>query len=164
MGKVMGDHGPRLLGDLVLGGQVEVVGAKAQAAQGVLVLGKNGGSDVKEIVKVDSADGKPAQIVARRQLLAAELVVPRLVGPAEKACQAALHLILKASQALQMIEALVQRLIEADDHGRRRAQARVEDGLLSVQVVLDGVLSRTVAPAETVVEDLGAAARHPARA
>ena len=63
-----------------------------------------------------------------------------------------------------MLDALLERLVEADDHGRGGAQAGLDERALRGEVFGDGVLELAVAAAEVLGEDLGAAAGDPADA
>ncbi len=162
--KIMGDGGPGLLGDLVFGGQVKVVGPVAQTQQGLGVAGEDAGADMNDIVEVDPADRQPAQVLGGADLGATQIRVVGLVGPTQKAAETAAHRILEGAQAVQVAQALVQRLVKTDDHGGGAAHARVQDGLLGGVIVFGLVFGRTVSHAEAVIEDLGPATGDPAGA
>src|SRR6185369_4627570 len=74
----------RLLGDLVLDGQVEVVGAVLERTERVLVLGQHRGADVTHVVEEDPRERHVAPVLPRRDLAAAEGGAVGLVRPAEE--------------------------------------------------------------------------------
>src|SRR6266550_393811 len=128
-----------LLGDLVFDRQVEVVGAEVERAEGALVLRQHRSADVAHVVEEDPRERDPAPVLLRRDLAAAERRAVRLVRPAEEREEAA-DLVLEVARALQVLEPLVEGLVEADHHRRRRLQARLDDRALGLEVVGDRVL------------------------
>ena len=72
--------------------------------------------------------------------------------------------ILEGAGAFEMLDALVDGLVEADDHGGGGAQAGVDEGALGFEVFGDGVFELAVAAAEVFGENLRAAAGDPAHA
>jgi hypothetical protein len=89
--EVEADGGAGHLGDLVLDGEVEVVGAVEEAFEGALVLGEDGGADAGDIVEIDAAEGEVAEVFAGGYLdvrAAAEGGEVGLEGPAEEAGEA----------------------------------------------------------------------------
>ena len=63
-----------------------------------------------------------------------------------------------------MLDALVERFVEADDHGGCGVEAGFEDGALRGEVFRDGVFEFGVTAAEVLGEDLRASAGDPAHA
>src|ERR671930_1861106 len=157
------DPRSRLLRDLVLDREVEVVGAVVERAEGVLVLGQHRRPDVLDVVEEDPAQPDPAPVLPWRDLAAAERRPVRLVRPAEEREEAA-DLVLEVARPLQVLEPLVERLVEADHHRRRRVEAGLDDRALRLEVVGDEVLPLRVPRAEVLGEDLGTAAGDPVHA
>ena len=102
-------------------------------------------------------------VLARRDLAAAEGRAVRLVRPAEEREEPA-RLVLEVARALQVLEPLVERLVEADHHRRGRLQAGLDDRALGLEVVGDRVLPLGVPGAEVLGQDLAAAAGDPVHA
>ena len=69
--------------------------------------------------------------------------------------------VLEVARPLQVLEPLLERLVEADHHRRRRPHAALDDGPLRLEVLGDRVLPLGVPLAEVLGEDLAAAARDP---
>src|SRR5207247_6461428 len=103
------DARARLLRDLVLDRQVEVVRAVVERAEGVFVLRQNGRADVLHVVQEDAAERYVSPVLARRDLAAAEGSAVRLVGPAEEREEPA-DVVLEVARPLQVLQALVERL------------------------------------------------------
>ena len=105
---------------------------------------------------------------ARRDLAAAERGAVRLVRPAEEreepVVAVAEALVLEVARALQMLEPLVERLVEADHHRRRRLHPALDDRALRLEVLAHRVLELGVPLAEVLGEDLAAAAGDPVHA
>src|SRR6185437_3180345 len=118
------DRRARLLRDLVLDGQVEVVGAVLERTERLLVLRQHRRADVLDVVEEDAAQRDVAPVLARRDLAAAERRAVRLVRPAEEREEAGQAVaetgVLEVARALQVLEPLLERLVEADHHRRRR--------------------------------------------
>ena len=114
------DGGSGFLGDFVLDGDVEVVCTVEEAFEGALVLGEDGGADARDVVEVNAAEGEVAEVLGGGDLdvveRGAERGGPGLEGPAEEALLAA-DLVLKAAGAVEVLDALVDGFVEADDHG-----------------------------------------------
>src|ERR1700734_3852160 len=102
-----------------------------------------------------------AEIFPGADLDAADLREVGLVGPAEKAGQAA-GPVLKLAGAVEVLDALVERFIEADHHGRGGAQTGIDDRSLGFEILRYGVFELAVATAKIFGEDLRAAAGDPA--
>ena len=104
-------------------------------------------------------------LLSRKMRLSARC---RLVGPAEKAGETGrvkrAQLVLKAAGAVQMLNAFFDRLIEADNHGCRSAQAGFNQRALRGEVFLDAVLELAVTPAKIVRQNLRSASGDPAHA
>src|SRR5213078_5097563 len=88
-------------------------------------------------------------VLARLDLSAAESRSVRLVGPAEEREQAA-GLVLEVARPLQVLEALVERLVEADHHRRRRLHPALDYRALRLEVVAHRVLPLCVPLAEVL--------------
>ena len=71
-------------------------------------------------------------------------------------------LVLKASRAVEVLDAFLDGLVEADDHCGCSPQSGGDDGGLRREELRHGVLELAVAEAEVLGEDLGAAAGDPA--
>src|ERR1039458_1154518 len=173
--EVEADGGAGELGDFVFDGQVEVVGAVEQAFEGALVLGEDGGADAGDVVEVNAAEGEVAEVLGGGDLDAAELGEVRLVGPAEEAGERAVRAaggderggnegVLEGSCAFEVLDALFDGFVEADDHGGGGAQAGLDQRALGGEVFGDGVLEFAVAAAEVLGQNLRAAAGDPANA
>src|SRR5438874_522547 len=157
------DPSAGLLRHLVLDRQVEIVGAVVEGPERVLVLRQHRGANVRDVVEEDPRKRDVPPVFTRRDLAAAERGSVRLVGPAEEREQAA-GLVLEVARPLQVLEALVERLVEADHHRRRRLHAALDDRALRLEVVADGVLPLCVPLSEILGQDLAAAAGNPVHA
>src|SRR5829696_8764526 len=102
------DPRPRFLGDLVLDGQVEVVGAVVESPKRILVLRQHGRAHVLHVVEEDPGERDPPAVLFRRDLAAAERGAVGLVRPAEER-EEATRLVLEVPRALQVLEPLLQR-------------------------------------------------------
>ena len=84
-----------------------------------------------DVVEVDPAECDVTPVLARVDLGAAQRGAVGLVGPAEEreeSLDAVLEAgILEGARALEMFEAFLERLVEADHHRRGRAQHRLDD-------------------------------------
>src|ERR1043165_9682544 len=83
------------------------------------------------------------------------------IGPTTLDQSSPAPLLLEVARALQVLEPLVEGLVEADHHRRRRVEARLDDRALRFEVVRDQVLPLRVPRAEVLGEDLRAAAGDP---
>src|SRR5690606_21947939 len=100
----------------VLDGQVEVVRTVIQRAEGVFVHRQNRGPDVLDVVEKDPGQGDVAVVLLRCDFTTAERGAVWLVAPAEEG-EEPVRFVLKTAGPGEMLETLVQRLIEPDDHG-----------------------------------------------
>src|SRR4051794_624826 len=78
------DASPGLLRDLVLDGEVEIVGAVVERAERALVLRQHRRADVLHVVEEDARERDPAAVLLGRDLTAAERRPVRLVRPAQE--------------------------------------------------------------------------------
>src|SRR5690348_2236755 len=101
-----------------------------------------------------------APVLGRGNLATAEGSSVRLVGPAEEREEAA-GLVLEVARALQVLESLVERLVEADHHCRGRAHPALDDRPLRFEVVGNRVLPLGVPGTKVLGQDLAAAAGDP---
>src|SRR6266508_719825 len=150
----------RLLRHLVLDRQIEVVGAVVEREERVLVLRQHRRAHVLHVVEEDPRQCDVAAVLLRGDLAAAERRAVRLVRPAEEREETA-GLVLEVACPLQVLEALVERLVEADHHRRRRLQPALYDRALRVEVVAHRVLPLRVSRTEVLGEDLAPASGHP---
>src|SRR5439155_8226595 len=159
------DPRSRLLRDLVLDRQVEIVCPVVEGAKGILVLRQDGRPDVLDVVEEDAAERDVPPVFVRLDLPAAQRRPVGLVRPAEEreqplvpVCEAG---VLEVARPLEMLEPLVQRLVEADHHRRCRTHAALDDRPLRFEVVSHGVLPPGVARTEVLGQDLAAPAGDP---
>ena len=112
--------------------------------------------------------GDVAPVLARRDLPAAERRAVRLVRPAEEREEpveaVAQALVLEVARPLQVLEPLLERLVEADHHRRRRPHPALDDRALRLEVLGHRVLPLRMPLAEVLGEDLAPAARDPVHA
>src|SRR5689334_545285 len=87
--EVEGDGGAGFLCDFVFDGEIEVVGAVAEAFESALVLREHGSADARDVVEVNAGEREVAEVLLRGDLDAAELGEPGLVGPAEETRESA---------------------------------------------------------------------------
>ena len=151
------------LGDFVLCGQVKVIGSIAQTFQGLLVLGEDGGADVRDVVQEYAANCQPSEVLTRGKLCSPQFVVPWLVRPAKKTWQLARGIVLERTEGLQVIQSFIESFVKADHLGRSRPQPGAKYRLLRLEVVGNLVLAGAVSCPESVVEDLRAATSDPSR-
>ena len=113
-------------------------------------------------------EGDVPPVLAGRDLAAAERRAVRLVRPAEEREEpveaVAEALVLEVARPLEVLEPLLERLVEADHHRRRRPHPALDDRPLRLEVLAHRVLPLGVPLAEVLGEDLAPAARHPVHA
>src|SRR5439155_26114128 len=107
----------------------EVVRAVVKRAESVFVLRQHRRADVLDVVEKDPRQRDPAPVLPRRDLPAAERRAVRLVRPAEEREEAA-PTVLEVASPLQVFEALVEGLVEADHHRRGGVQTSLNDRAL----------------------------------
>ena len=151
--EVEGDGGARFLCHFVFDGEIEVVGSVAEAFERALVLGEHRGADARNVVEINAGEREVAQVFLRCDLDATELREVGLEGPAEEALQATAEctdFVLKGAGAFEMLDALVERLVEADDHGGCSVEAGFENVFakrrLHATTIRTYVLNRQVSP------------------
>ena len=121
-----------------------------------------------DVVEEDPREGDVPPVLSGRDLAASECGAVRLVGPAEVREQpvvaVAQALVLEVAGALQVLEPLVERLVEADHHRRSGLQPGFDDRALRLEVLANRVLELGMPLAKVLGEDLAAAAGDPVHA
>ena len=108
---------------------------------------------MRDIIHVETRDGKRPHIVPARRLFPAKCGIARLERPCNERAEAA-RLLLQTTDVLHVLHALRHRLAEADDHRCRRLHADLVRRTHHAQPVLGHDLFRCDEPPHAVDEDL----------
>ena len=140
----------------------DVVAAEAEAhLEDFEALGDPAGLHILDVVEHHAGDGEGFEVFDRGCLFpaaAAEGGVAGLKGPGDEGGEAA-GFFLEAADNLEVIDALLEGLADAEHHGGGGAHAEFVGSAVDADPVLGAAFEAGDAFADVVVEDLGAAAR-----
>src|SRR3954451_754302 len=139
----------------------DVVAAEPETElAGLETLSDPGALDVLNVVEVDAGDGEGLEVLDGGRFLfdkAAKRGVLALEGPRDEGGEAA-GLLLEIADELEVVHPLLDGLAAAEHHGGGRPHAELMRGTVDVDPLVNRALQTADAMADSVVEDLRAAA------